>query len=230
MKRRTPRVLDLFSGTGSVGDTLRRLAPGVEVVSVDIDPRFSPTIVADVLEMDYRSLWSPGEFDAVWMSPPCTAYSIARNSVPRDFALSDRLVKKGWEIIEYLSPPLFVCENPRGFLRHRRFMAARNKRFLHTVSYCMYSSRGNVFKYPKPTDIWTNLAGFKPRLCGNGHRCRWARQTNTHPVTAQRGPSRINDESGGTVPVKGMVTADAVYRVPRKLIAELFSGAVLPRP
>jgi C-5 cytosine-specific DNA methylase len=215
------RVLDLFSGTGSVGKTLRKLLPQAEVVSVDIEESFAPTIVADILALDYKSLWAPGEFDAVWMSPPCTAYSIARNSVPRDFAMSDKMVKRGFEIIDYLKPRLFVCENPRGFLRLRPFMRKRNKELMKTVSYCMYSSPGDVYKYPKPTDIWTN-ASFEPRLCRTGNRCRWAAKTDTHPVTAQRGTSNLVGPDGTTTLVKGMVTAEAVYRVPRKLISILF--------
>ena len=48
-----PRVLDLFSGTGSVGQTFEE--QGYEVVSLDIEKHFKPTIVADVLKWDYKS-------------------------------------------------------------------------------------------------------------------------------------------------------------------------------
>ncbi len=46
------RVLDLFSGTGSVSRVF--VDEGYEVVSLDIDPKFNPTIVADVLERTSR--------------------------------------------------------------------------------------------------------------------------------------------------------------------------------
>ena len=212
------RILDLFSGTGSIEKTLSKMIPNVEVVSVDFDEKFRPTIVADVLELDYKRRWKPGYFDVVWMSPPCTFYSLARNSVPRDFALSDRLVQRGQEIIGYLKPDLFVCENPRAFLRLRPFMAEWNEKYRKTVNYCKYSSRGDVYKYPKPTDLWTNKA-FEPRVCTPESRCKYFKG-NSHVETAQKGPSM------SSVPAIGSVRSELVYRVPKKLIAELFSDYV----
>jgi hypothetical protein len=214
------RVLDLFSGTGSIEKTLSKLIPGVEVTSVDIDPKFRPTIVADVLELDYEALWSPGYFDVVWMSPPCTYYSLARNSVPRDFRKSDSLVKRGMLIVSYLRPAHFFMENPRAFLRLRPFMRQWNAKYRKTVNYCRYSSRGDVYKYPKPTDIWTNKE-FEALACTPEKRCKYFSGTS-HVETAQKGPSL------SVVPAVGSVKSEAVYRVPRKLIAVLFED-YLPR-
>lgn len=208
------RVLDLFSGTGSIEKTLRKMIPDVEVVSVDVDPKFRPTICADVLEMDYERLWKPGDFGVVWLSPPCTYYSLARNSVPRDFSMSDRLVKRGLKIVEYLKPRYYFMENPRAFLRLRPFMR-RMEKDRKTVNYCKYSSRGDVFKYPKPTDIWTNRS-FEPRLCEAGSRCKYF-SGGSHLYTSQKGPSM------SIKPAIGSVKSEAVYRVPRLLIRELFS-------
>ena len=77
-----PRLLELFSGTGSIGKVFR--ARGWEVVSVDCDAKMQPTIVADIGTFDYKMLG--GYFDAVWCSSPCTQYSIARShaKAPRD--------------------------------------------------------------------------------------------------------------------------------------------------
>ena len=44
-------MLDLFSGTGSVGDVFK--SEGFVVTSVDIDPKMSPDIVLDILSWDY---------------------------------------------------------------------------------------------------------------------------------------------------------------------------------
>jgi hypothetical protein len=210
------RVLDLFSGTNSVRKTLDKLYPGrVEVVSVDMQASFKPTICADVLELDYRSLWSPGEFSAVWSSSPCTWYSLARNSVPRDFVLADKLVLRAIEIIEYLKPERWFMENPRAFMRLRPFMKPLEQ-YRHTVNYCKYSSRGDSYKYSKPTDIWTNHP-FEPRVCKKGDRCKHFRD-GCHPVTAQKGPS------WSSTPAAGSVKSEKVYRVPRALIAQLFDG------
>ena len=61
------RVLELFSGTGSVGDVCKRL--GCTVVSLDRD--MDADIRSDIMDWDYRT-YPPGYFDAVWASPPCT--------------------------------------------------------------------------------------------------------------------------------------------------------------
>lgn len=210
------RVLDLYAGTRSVEKTLTRLYPGmVEVVSVDIEPKFKPTICADLLELDYKRIWKPGEFDAVWSSSPCTWYSLARNSVPRDFTLADQLVKRAIEIIEYLQPDRWFMENPRAFMRLRPFMKPMEK-YRHTVNYCKYSSRGDYYKYPKPTDIWTNYS-FEPRVCCKGDRCKHFKN-GCHPVTAQKGPS------WSSTPAMGSIKSENVYRVPKALIAQMFDG------
>ncbi len=49
-----PRLLELFSGTGSVGKIFK--ARGWEVVSVDCDAKMQPTIVADIGTFDYKML------------------------------------------------------------------------------------------------------------------------------------------------------------------------------
>lgn len=70
-----PPLLELFSGTGSVGSIFR--ARGWEVISIDSDPKMRPTLVADIGSFDYKMLG--GSYDAIWCSPPCTQYSIARS-------------------------------------------------------------------------------------------------------------------------------------------------------
>ncbi len=52
-----PVLLELFSGTGSVGKAFR--ARGWEVFSVDIDPAAKPTLVADVLDLQPADLPQP---------------------------------------------------------------------------------------------------------------------------------------------------------------------------
>ena len=71
-----PKLLELFSGTMSIGKIFR--ARGWDVVSIDNDARMQPTILADIGTFDYRMLG--GRFDAIWCSPPCTQYSIARSN------------------------------------------------------------------------------------------------------------------------------------------------------
>ena len=54
------RVLELFSGTGSVGNVCKRL--GCDVVSLDRD--MDADIRTDIMDWDYRS-YPPGFFDAI---------------------------------------------------------------------------------------------------------------------------------------------------------------------
>ena len=68
------KLLELFAGTGSVGNVLKD--KGWEVVSLDRD--MDADIKPDIMDWDYKAAYEPGFFDVVWSSPPCTEYSIAR--------------------------------------------------------------------------------------------------------------------------------------------------------
>ena len=64
------RVLELFSGTGSVGNVCRER--GMDVVSLDRD--MPADIRCDILDWDFRA-YEPKSFDFIW--PPLLALSIA---------------------------------------------------------------------------------------------------------------------------------------------------------
>ena len=103
------RLLELFSGTGSVGRAFE--ARGWEVTSLDSNPKASPTICSDILQWDYKA-FEPGHFDAVWASPCCTEFSIALKKRPRNLPVGDALVLKTLEVIDYLKPRWWAIENP----------------------------------------------------------------------------------------------------------------------
>ena len=116
------RILELFSGTGSIGEAYKEGA--WEVVSLDVVKTNMPTICCDIMFWDYK-LYPPGYFDAIWASPVCTHYSCARTNAktPRNFEWADGLVLKTLEIIEYFNPPVWYIENPQsGLLKTRPFM------------------------------------------------------------------------------------------------------------
>ena len=72
-----PTLLELFSGTKSVGDEFQK--HGFDVMSVDMESKFSPTFCVDICDFDYKSIPPP---DFVWASPPCETYSLAASWVP----------------------------------------------------------------------------------------------------------------------------------------------------
>lgn len=173
------KVLELFAGSRSIGKAAEEL--GHQVFSSDIEQFGGIDYVIDVLKFDYKQvLFIP---DVIWASPPCTSFSVASmyhhwkyidgQPVPQtDRArLGVMLAKKAWTIIRHyqkLNPNLvFYIENPRGMLRKMPFMGGVRR---ETVTYCQYGE-----DRMKPTDIWTNSAGWKPKpICKNGAPCHVA--------------------------------------------------------
>ena len=91
-------VLELFSGTGSIGKCCKEL--GWDVVSLDLDERAD--IVIDILKWDY-SVYPKDYFSVIWASPPCDEYSCLNNARPEkicDIESADKLVLKTLEIID----------------------------------------------------------------------------------------------------------------------------------
>ena len=64
------RLLELFSGTGSVGNVASDM--GFEVISVDRD--LPATHKCDIMDWNCKQ-YPPNYFDVLWMSPPFTEYS-----------------------------------------------------------------------------------------------------------------------------------------------------------
>ena len=174
------RLLELFSGTKSVGRAFEAL--GWEVTSLDTDATTRPTICADIQEWDYRT-YPPGHFDFIWASPVCTEFSRALTRRPRRLTEGDGLVLKTIEIIGHLRPRWWAVENPRtGLLKSRPYMQALP---YNDVSYCMYG-----FRYQKTTRIWNNLPWIPSQpVCSKHGRCE-AFRDGRHPETAQRQGSR----------------------------------------
>ena len=188
------RLLDLFTGTGSVARVAREM--GYEVCTLDIDPRCKPDICIDVLEFDYQA-YPIGYFDVIWASPDCRTFSCARRSnlgrlvngeictqetLDRDLSNQGLPILRQTEaIIDYLKPRAYFIENPAtGAMKN--YITGRD---VYTFDYCMYG-----FLYRKRTHIWSNLK-LESQLCDGSHKVN-----GRHPMTAI-GTSKTQRGQGG---------------------------------
>ena len=192
------RVLELFSGTGSITKAFRN--SGHEVISLDIDPRHPPSICQNILDWRYKDL-PRGHFDVIWASCPCEQYSVARSnaSTPRDLMLADSLVLRTRDIIEWFAPHCWLVENPTSSQLWQRFAWPR----LVKTSYCSWG-----FPYRKHTSIATNTDLCLRAPCGGAGVCEQMRGAR-HKEHAQKG--------GGGWCEKKYHTTDELHRIPEEL-------------
>lgn len=168
------RLLDACCGVGGWSAPFRD--HGWEVVTVDIEPSFKPTVVADIRSFDPTPY---GPFDLALGSPPCEAFSVmnigknwTRDPATGELTPKHERARLGLEIAlatrrvcEIASPARFLLENPWAALRKTKAYTDLPR---VTVSYCQYGLRRQ-----KPTDLWGYPpAGWVPRpICGKGAPC-----------------------------------------------------------
>ncbi|KAK3270799.1 hypothetical protein CYMTET_20817 [Cymbomonas tetramitiformis] len=145
-----PRILVLFSGTGSVEREFLNCFSTASVVTLDFELTWYPTRVTNILEWDYQQ-YTPGYFDVIWASPPCTQYSQARTTGgPPDLLQADKIVRRTLKIIDFLQPDHWFIENPRGrypnALRYRPVMSQLPLPL--TCTYCMYDGQRAITLKP----------------------------------------------------------------------------------
>ena len=200
------KLLELFSGTGSVGKVAKDF--GFDVVSLDLK---NANINTDILQWDYKQ-FNRNDFDVIWASPPCIEYSIAKTTGVRKIEEANRIVLKTIEIIDYFKPKVWFIENPQtGLLKKQPFM---NRFEYNDVDYCKYG-----MPYRKRTRIWNNLNNWKPKdLCKKD--CGQM-EGNRHKETAQRAPSgkKENWKENYT-----LFKQDDLYKIPEGLIREIFEN------
>ena len=159
------KLLELFKGTGSIGKAAKKM--GLDVLSLDFDPIYTPDIETDILKWDYKAYHKKTGYvpDLIWASPPCNTFS------PLAYPLKERNTKTATpysarakegtailhrtiDIISYfkkLNPHiLFTMENPRGMMRHDT--EVKKLPHVDTTLYCLY----NDVRY-KPTDFFNNV-------------------------------------------------------------------------
>lgn len=177
------KVLELFSGTRSVGKAFERR--GHIVYSIDWDEQFYADWHVDLEKVTAAQIIKRfGHPDVIHASPDCSTYSVAAIGRHRlkdpeipglqpttEYAKKcERVNVNVMRLIRDLRPKLFFIENPRGGMRKAAWIQWAP---MHTVTYCHYQPELPVSeRRMKPTDLWTNHPNpkFKPP-CKNGDPC-----------------------------------------------------------
>src|SRR6266702_5969281 len=113
-------IIDVCSGLGGASQAF--VDAGDEVVRIDIDRGFKPTIQADVEHLPIRSDLKPR---LVLFCPPCQCFSVLTIKYNWDYGKprnektkkAIRLVENGLKEIRRLNPHYWIMENPMGMLR-----------------------------------------------------------------------------------------------------------------
>ena len=217
MVRRRLYLVELFAGSHSVSRCVRRRFHrdyDVQVLSVDVDETFAPSIVADINTWRFKDDVDrfiegrrPQDVVACWASPPCTAFSSANTRGVRDISGGTKNVKSGLRVIRYAQPDFWFMENPVGLLKEQPFMRKLTN-YINTCSQCRYGRH-----YRKNTNIWSN-ATLLLKTCSTDTPCSTQRRHGRHFVTAQSGP---NAEA------RGSGRRENVYGIPCPLVCDLFT-------
>ncbi|MCW4048034.1 MAG: DNA cytosine methyltransferase [Candidatus Bathyarchaeota archaeon] len=118
-----------------------------EVVTVDIERKFKPTIVADVRYLPLKENLNP---TLLLASPPCQHFSLANPKWPKcGIKLAMEIVGACFEAVATLKPKYWLIENPRGRLRKLSPITPNMTIF--------YSDYDREYPCQKPTDLWTNI-------------------------------------------------------------------------
>lgn len=168
---------------------------GWEVVTVDIDPKFSPTIVADITTLGASTIWKATKrgkggygLVVVLASPPCQRFSLAPRVWPKPgIRKALEIVGACIELMMELGVDYFCLENPSARLRW--FIGCPD----HSPELGNYG-----YRTAKKTDLWTNipfplLDGHRPKKSNNHHA--GPRETWQTPKEGTRAFDEIRDPS-----------------------------------
>lgn len=135
-------IIDLCSGYGGATQSFLRK----DVITIDIDPKVKPDIIADVRFLPLRPRLKP---KLLFSSPPCRFLSKARYFPRQGIQEALEIVGACLEAIPYLEPETWILENPKGRLRY--FLGPPT----HSINYKAYDLKN------KRTDLWSNKKSLK---------------------------------------------------------------------
>jgi len=206
------KTLELFAGTQSFSKVAKSL--GHSTFTVDNNPKFNSDLTMDLLNRTPKELHiiyqKIKESDIIWMSPPCTTFSLASGNThwTKDRQPKTEQAKEGLKLLNYCKiiakecinrNKIFFIENPNG----RAVWFLPNK-WLKRVWYCQYGDTR-----AKPTNIWTNL-DIEFKIC---HNYRKGKPKHCHHESAPRGSKT------GTQGLKGNMKRSVI---PPKLFEYIF--------
>ena len=204
-------MLDLFSGSGSVSKVARKQGWG----TVTLDRDLPADLQIDIMDWDCTS-FNPKFFDFVWASPPCTDYSRAKTTAPRNIEYANNIVERTLKIINFLNPDFWVIENPQsGLLKDQPMMQGIP---YVDVDYCKYG-----MPYRKRTRLWSNRADklrevLRP-LCKKD--CDSMDESGRkHKESAQRMPQGKAVDWGDRRQFK----REDLYKIPEDLVKDILNG------
>jgi hypothetical protein len=162
--------------------------------------------VVDVLRWRYQQWFEPGTFDIIAASPPCTEYSTALTTRPRQLKDADRVVRRTRRIIEHFRPRVWWIENPRHGKLHERAVV-QDLNFVD-LDYCKFEQWG----YQKPTRFWIprSMANLQDVVC-RGDCSNMVEDEDGR----RRHRVRISGKSGPRA------RKELAYRIPRGIIEYL---------
>lgn len=135
-------IIDLCCGLKGFSQAF----PQDEVVTIDIERKFKPSIIADVRYLPLKENLQP---ELLLMSPPCERNSIACPQWPKKgIRQSLDIVGACLETVIFLKPKYWLLENPKGRLR---WFIGKPKQTIN------YSDFDMNYRAIKPTDLWGNL-------------------------------------------------------------------------
>lgn len=199
------KTVELFAGTGSFSKVAKE--QGHSIYRVEYDTEFEAELHYDLLkDLPFELINKIEEADVVWMSPPCTTFSLASGNTHWDVNRNPKTeeAKKGKHLLDLCNAigefcennnKIFFIENPNG-----RAVWFLPERWLKRVWYCQYGDTR-----AKPTNIWTNL-DIEFKTCKNGNK-------ECHHESAPRGSKT------GTQGLKGAKERSVI---PPKLFEHIF--------